>query len=434
MDADNRGPIFKLGLVMAGAVSAGSYTAGVIDFLLEALDAIEDVRRGADINHLKRGLPDEKPIFDPPHKVQIGAMSGTSAGAIVTAITTTILGTRVPPVTSFDRFRAAKEDTGNPLYDSWVRHIHYDALLRTSDLKGPPVRSLLNSDELGKVAQDVLKLFSKKHDDMRPYFAEGLPVFLCVSNLRGVRYSLKLESGDAGNEYQMSLHADHIGFCFRSPRKEEEVVGMLSLTPGETEGNWQMLGNAALASSAFPFGLAARPLKRDFSDYEGREWFVASAERPPIRRERYGKKAEPPDDPASWRSQSGEFRRIPPLDKEADFPPNGRYEFANVDGGVFNNEPLELCRLALAGEEGRIPRNPLEATLAVLLIDPFPNLFKLDKQYNAHKAIELMPVARRIFGAVLSQARFKPDELTLAKDPNVASRFAIFPVRYGENH
>jgi hypothetical protein len=29
---------FEIGLVMAGAVSAGAYTAGVVDFLIQALD------------------------------------------------------------------------------------------------------------------------------------------------------------------------------------------------------------------------------------------------------------------------------------------------------------------------------------------------------------------------------------------------------------
>lgn len=32
---------FELGLCMAGAVSAGAYTAGVLDLLIEALDAFE---------------------------------------------------------------------------------------------------------------------------------------------------------------------------------------------------------------------------------------------------------------------------------------------------------------------------------------------------------------------------------------------------------
>ncbi|MFO1098978.1 MAG: hypothetical protein U1E81_12135 [Xanthobacteraceae bacterium] len=34
------GPKFEIGLVMAGAISAGAYSAGVVDFIIEALDKI----------------------------------------------------------------------------------------------------------------------------------------------------------------------------------------------------------------------------------------------------------------------------------------------------------------------------------------------------------------------------------------------------------
>ena len=36
---------FELGLVMAGAISAGAYTAGVMDFLFEALDEYDALRK-----------------------------------------------------------------------------------------------------------------------------------------------------------------------------------------------------------------------------------------------------------------------------------------------------------------------------------------------------------------------------------------------------
>ena len=36
--AGGRASGFEIGLVMAGAVSAGAYTAGVVDFLIRALD------------------------------------------------------------------------------------------------------------------------------------------------------------------------------------------------------------------------------------------------------------------------------------------------------------------------------------------------------------------------------------------------------------
>ena len=39
---------FEIGLVMAGAVSAGAYTAGVVDFLIQALDQWHEGKRGDD--------------------------------------------------------------------------------------------------------------------------------------------------------------------------------------------------------------------------------------------------------------------------------------------------------------------------------------------------------------------------------------------------
>ena len=80
-------PTFEIGLTMAGAVSAGAYTAGVIDFLFEALDAIEDVRAGRSTDYLTAHRPDGTPwpdakqVIDPPHNVRLRAMSGTSAGS-----------------------------------------------------------------------------------------------------------------------------------------------------------------------------------------------------------------------------------------------------------------------------------------------------------------------------------------------------------------
>src|SRR5260370_1479855 len=66
---------FELGVVMAGAVSAGAYTAGVMDFLFEALDEYDEARR--------------QPGWDgPTHDVRIPILSGASAGGMTSAITT----------------------------------------------------------------------------------------------------------------------------------------------------------------------------------------------------------------------------------------------------------------------------------------------------------------------------------------------------------
>jgi hypothetical protein len=422
-------PTFELGLVMAGAISAGAYTAGVLDFLLEALDAIEDVRAGRDTSHLQAGLRGEKPVFDPPHRFRLKALSGTSAGSMVAAILATILGTRIPPVSPTQQW-ADPSPTGNPLYDCWVRQIHWDRLLATDDLSdNAPVRSLLNSRHLETIVAGALG-YARRDDYPRPYVGPRLPIYLCIGNLRGVRYSLRLsvEKG-AVNEHQMSMHADWIGFCFdRDP--EAILAGMRALAPGQHPEHWRVLGTAALASGAFPIGLQARAVTRDFQDYVERDWYDPTIPQPPIRKEVDGQPAQPADSPASWLSDSGGLRKLQPLDTAADFP-RGEYTFVNIDGGVFNNEPLELCRVAVADGRGRNPRDPTTADRAVLLIDPFPNLFELDRSYDPETQGHLLRVLKSLMGAFVAQARFKPDELALARDPNVASRYAIMPIRYG---
>ena len=58
---------FELGFVFAGAVSAGAYSAGVIDFIVEALDAYEHCRT--------HGRTPEGEAWDgPTHAVRVPVM------------------------------------------------------------------------------------------------------------------------------------------------------------------------------------------------------------------------------------------------------------------------------------------------------------------------------------------------------------------------
>jgi predicted acylesterase/phospholipase RssA len=62
---------FELGLALAGAVSAGAYTAGVLDFLFQALNEWEKART--------------EPAT-PGHRVELQVVAGASAGAITGAL------------------------------------------------------------------------------------------------------------------------------------------------------------------------------------------------------------------------------------------------------------------------------------------------------------------------------------------------------------
>lgn len=133
--------VFDIGLVQAGAISAGAYTAGVIDFLVEALDAWEDAKARADAV--------------PHHRVCLKVISGASAGAMTAAITAVALHSELEPV---HLGAAPPRSDRNRLYDAWVKQIDISKLLSTADLdRGDAVVSLLNSQDLLEIARTALK-------------------------------------------------------------------------------------------------------------------------------------------------------------------------------------------------------------------------------------------------------------------------------------
>ena len=87
--------VFEIGLAMAGAISAGAYSAGVVDFLFHALDEWERLKR-------------EAPETVPNHSVCIRAAAGASAGSItaalaVVAVTSTTASAAPTPATVVQR-------------------------------------------------------------------------------------------------------------------------------------------------------------------------------------------------------------------------------------------------------------------------------------------------------------------------------------------
>src|SRR5262249_38735811 len=105
------------------------------------------------------------------------------------------------------------------------------------------------------------------------------------------------------------------------------------------------------------------------------------------------------------------------------------YRFLCVDGGVMDNEPLELARRYLAGAAGQNPRDGETATRSVIMIDPFPNKVTFDWKLESDP--RLTRVARALFSGRTDQAGFKREELALAADEEVFSRFMIAPSRNG---
>ena len=109
----------RLAITIAGAVSLGSYEAGVLS---EVLDAIHQ-------HNIAPGTSDDE-------RIVVDVLTGASAGAMAAAIVAKKM------LYAADQFRGPYD---NPLYDVWVKRIDLDGLLDTVDDKSPESESALRS-------------------------------------------------------------------------------------------------------------------------------------------------------------------------------------------------------------------------------------------------------------------------------------------------
>jgi hypothetical protein len=391
---------------MAGAISAGAYTAGVIDFLVEALDEWEKAKAFA-----REHPNDPEARKCPMHEVRIKVMAGASAGGITAGIAAGLLGMDYEPVTAQPQAGNPAKPRNNTLYQSWVNAIDIDPLLGTRDLDSAdgPLQSLLDSSILLDIARNAFRYDQPGARNPRPYVADPLHVFLSVTNLRGIPYPVDFENFSPSARttlYEMTMHADNMHFIIgrEEPPKEQGAFWLKPYDFADRQ-TWGLLETAALASGAFPIGLAPRLLKRQSSQYAVRHWpFKGPYE-------------------AGGRHYCEYWKAIAPGLGDEPF----EYRFLCVDGGVMNNEPLDLANLVLAGPLGAEASEGNQATRASIMILPFPTGMPFAKEYEGRS--DLLRLLPTIFNSLINQARFKPDELAKANDPNVFSRFLIVPRR-----
>ena len=150
---------FHLGITMAGAVSAGAYSAGFMDYVFEALKLWEAQKKKIKEKH-KEGQPlskYEKAV--PLHEVCIDVLGGASAGGMVSVISALSSFSGIEPVRT-----PCDVPTGNILYDSWVLMDDasnglntFEKMLLTDDLEGQSegTTSLLNTSPIDKIADKV---------------------------------------------------------------------------------------------------------------------------------------------------------------------------------------------------------------------------------------------------------------------------------------
>jgi hypothetical protein len=372
---------------MAGAVSAGAYTAGFMDYILEALSEWEKAKQSS-----KNNIPN--------HNVIIDAIGGASAGGMVSMITALALyDGNIKPVKD-----VAHTKTGNILYDSWVflddddtiyngsgkGETTFKKMLSNSDIndkKGAP--SLLNSKPIDKIAETVFEQLSTTAsiENFPSYISKDLRVLLTVTSLRPLDYKIKLSRIkskflDSTPGHRISNHDIVAHFKVNYDEIKDKDVFLpfrpLSSTT-DSKSNRDFLIKVTKATGAFPVGLAPRYFDGEFS--------TAYVQNSLKKRKAFNAN----------------------MDVEFEKETKGNFRFTAVDGGTINNEPFDEVLRCL--EENHGPENPDNPNYGTVLIDPFPNFE--DEIINAtpdYEKTSIMDIIGNLVPTILNQARNKQSD------------------------
>ena len=407
--ATNNNPPFYLGLCMAGAISAGAYTAGVVDYLMEALDRWEQARNSNDPRV-------------PNHRVIIDIMTGASAGGMTAAIATAALHDHTDPVN--ERNGGYQHFTGeNKLYVAWVKLIQDEmlpVLLSDGDLAEHGAASVLNSNFVDYIANQILQVDVVQH---RPYVSEDLELCLSLSNLTGIEEVIVFDNDSETNRHRPReahevsgryISVNHRDFGHFVLGSNDKPDGRIPFHFGKVAGEGlTILRDCAMATGAFPVGLRWRAIRRK-GKYLLHNKFITHGNPGAL----LGLKAEQ------------------------------MYESVNVDGGLLNNEPFEIAEQLLKDRKRKYPVTPAPPYLqlsvplsseavremnektqaSVLMIEPFPTV-ENGPQIKPQKRLLLRTLIGQIYSTMRTQLRFKQEDIRQATEENVISKYIIAPTR-----
>lgn len=396
---------------MAGAVSAGAYTAGVVDYLLETLSKWDEAKKH------NEAVGEASPLYDhsvPMHDVVIEVIGGASAGGMTAAIAALAMFEGIQAINSKN-----PDKQRNKLYDAWVKlnddigKPTLEQMLQTDDiLKADEVHSLLNSDAIDAIAKNAGDL--SRVQDLPEYISANLQIILTITSLRGVpvavnffdtkqREQLKqveqarskdvfgVEDAKDQPAHRMYVHKGIAHFMVSRLPGQYRPPHVVPFQPDNPEDR-QLLLECAKATGAFPLGLKARPLKNIPLDY--------------IRAMVY---------------RMFGLHKHPKLEQAIEITTEqDPYDFVAVDGGTINNEPFGEIIEAVE-EKCQAEGNPY----AIIMIDPFPN-FAEDKTSKYKQPSSLLDLVPNIFGAIRAQAMVKENDLMRGLSGD-ATRRMVFP-------
>ena len=375
---------FSIGLTMAGAVSAGAYTAGVMDYLIETLENWEKARK-----------KDEKDVPS-DYKVIIEIMSGASAGGITAALAAMSMRQNHTPANDEN-----KRGQNNLLYDCWVnmaddgeQNNTIKKLLDLDDLQEEEgIQSILNSKVMDVIAGKAVE-YGVPKTPFPSFISKDLDVVLTVTNLNGLSYNIEFKSYQEATPARLTMHSGLYRFRFREGNEtHSDDYFNLNL---KDKRHRNIIVDAAKASGAFPIGLRAR-----------KEQFLTKFIK------QYSQSIFP-------ESHKGNIS----LDES--ILQNDTYSFVAVDGGVINNEPYGYTYRNIK-EKIENKKEKAVGNYAIIMVNPFPNdSRKSEEDDNKTDIFSILP---KLITTLRNQVMFKQEDLLAALSDDDSTRFLIAPIR-----
>ena len=229
---------YKLAIAISGAVSLGSYEAGVAYEIVNAI-----------AQHNKHN------VDNPEACIHIDVLSGASAGGMTAAILAQKL-----------LFEGHTLDNpyDNVLYNAWVKQVDIESLL-SDQFQDDPNRSLLSSNFIRHMADSILL---KRYDTPNPTndkhlaAAPTILLGLAMANLNGIDYAV-----DAFNNSELESEPSQ----FVQTRFQDSFTRTIDQHQDKRHV-WQEVIDAALGCGAFPTAFAPVKLQREYKepDYFGK--------------------------------------------------------------------------------------------------------------------------------------------------------------------
>lgn len=229
----------KLAIAISGAVSLGSYEAGVMYEIIEAIAQ----------HNLSPNTTDDQ-------KIEIDVITGASAGAMTAAILAQKL-----------LFEASKlrEPYHNDLYGAWVEDVDIRKLLQSRRDDNPDMAILSSGliEEIG--TKYLLSRYSSQKlptPERHPAVANTIHLGIALSNLNGFDYTVNLTNiqgvlnseNNQENSFTYTRHKD----CY--------ITKIQGNQQDDKHDLWKLIKLCGIASGAFPFAFQVREIKRLTSD------------------------------------------------------------------------------------------------------------------------------------------------------------------------